>query len=219
MTPPELLQITCAALGISLNAEKTAQLLRYKDLLLEWNARLNLTAITDPAEIMLKHFADSLSLAPFLEEGKTLIDVGTGAGFPGLPLKIAVPSLNVTLLDSLNKRLNFINTIIADLGLTGIQTIHARAEDSPLRESFCYATARAVSRLNVLAEYCLPLVEIGGTFIAYKGADCEEELREAQTAIQTLGGEVFEIKHIAFSGNMFVVFYLLPKFIFFATTA
>jgi len=183
-------------------------------LLLEWNEKINLTAITDPHEIMVKHFADSLSLAPFLQEGKTLIDVGTGAGFPGLPLKIALPNLNVTLLDSLNKRLVFVNEVITALGLTGIATIHSRAEDGArkdLREKFDYSTARAVSRLSILAEYCLPYVKVGGLFIAYKGADVKDELAEAAPALKALGGEVAEIKEVKFN-NLHHSLIMLTKY-------
>ena len=196
----KILYDACAQLGVNLDSTKIQQLLQYKDLLIEWNTKLNLTAITNEDEIMTKHFADSFAAIPYLEDGKKLVDVGTGAGFPGLPLKIANPTLEVTLLDSLNKRLTFINTVIQMLDITGINTIHARAEESSkLRESFHYATARAVSRLNVLAEYCLPLVEVGGVFVAYKGADYKTELGEAKTAISTLGAEVCDIKQISFA--------------------
>jgi len=195
-----ILKEAALSLGVKLNDTQISQFLHYKNLLLEWNEKLNLTAITNESEIMVKHFADSLSLAPFLEGG-TLIDVGTGAGFPGIPLKVVLPSLTITLLDSLNKRLVFVNSVISELGLCGIKTIHSRAEDgarNDMREKYDYATARAVSRLAVLAEYCLPYVKIGGMFIAYKGAEIKEEIIESATAIRTLGGEISEIKEINF---------------------
>jgi len=198
-----LLTQSAATVGVELSPTQIDQFLQYKDLLLEWNEKINLTAITDEHEIMVKHFADSLSLTPYLEDSKNLIDVGTGAGFPGLPLKIALPNLNVTLLDSLNKRLVFVNEVINTLGLTHVQTVHSRAEDGArknLREQFDYATARAVSRLSVLAEYCLPYVKVGGTFIAYKGADVKDELAESASAIKILGGEISEVKEINFLG-------------------
>jgi len=209
-----LLTQSAATVGVQLTARQATQFLHYKDLLLEWNEKINLTAITDESEVMVKHFADSLSLAPFLQSSTSLIDIGTGAGFPGLPLKISLPNLNVTLLDSLNKRLMFVNEVISALELNGITTIHSRAEDGArkeLREKFDYATARAVSRLSVLAEYCLPYVKIGGTFIAYKGVDIADEISEAIPALKVLGGEVTEIKEIKFN-NLHHSLIMLTKY-------
>ena len=198
----EVLKETANKLGVGLDERQIEQFIHFKDLLLEWNEKMNLTAITDEREIIVKHFADSLSLAPFLGKG-TLIDVGTGAGFPGVPLKIALPNLDVTLLDSLNKRLVFVNVVIEKLGLGDVKTIHSRAEDGVrkgLREEFDYATARAVSRLSVLSEYCLPYVKVGGTFIAYKGSEISDEIEEATKALKLLGGEIVQIKKINFQG-------------------
>lgn len=189
--------------GLELTKEQIAQFQTYQDLLLDWNQKVNLTAITDPEEIALKHFADSLSLLPFFrkafEKGKlrfpdvSLIDVGTGAGFPGIPLKITNPALSVTLLDSLNKRIAFLDTVIQALSLQGCVTVHSRAEDGARREDywerFDIAVARAVAGMPVLCEYCLPYVKTGGIFAAMKSG-AGEELEAARHAIGLLGGEI-----------------------------
>jgi len=163
----------------------------YSKLLREWNEKINLTAITEPLEIAKKHFVDSVSCVSMIDKGSSLVDVGTGAGFPGIPLKIVRPDLSVLLLDSLGKRVDFLNTVIAELGLECITAVHSRAEDggaNPLyRERFDVATARAVAGLNVLSEYCVPFVKVGGQFIALKGPDCDEEVANAKNAIKTLG--------------------------------
>lgn len=184
--------------GFPLYDTQLAQFARYAELLLEWNEKMNLTAITEPTEIVTKHFVDSLYGLPYLAAGDRLIDVGTGAGFPGIPLKIARPDLSLTLLDSLNKRLNFLNAVVSELSLADAKTVHARAEEgaakkSPLREQFDVAVSRAVAQLNTLAEYCLPYVKAGGTFLAYKGGDVEEECMNAKNAVKTLGGEIADI--------------------------
>lgn len=184
-----------AAAGFSLSEEQLSQFSVYADMLLDWNEKMNLTAITDPFEIAVKHFADSLYGLQFLGKNDRIIDVGTGAGFPGIPLKIARPELSCTLLDSLNKRLRFLDAVVSELKLSDTETIHSRAEDgaakkSPLREGFDVCVSRAVSQLNVLSEYCLPYVKTGGLFLAYKGGGINEELDEAMNAIKTLGGEI-----------------------------
>lgn len=181
--------------GFLLDDTQLKQFDNYKNLLVEWNEKMNLTAITESKEVATKHFIDSLYGLKFLKNAKTLIDVGTGAGFPGLPLKIANPSVSLTLLDSLNKRLNFLNAVVDELRLSDVTTVHSRAEDgasvgSSLREIFDIAVSRAVANLSVLCEYCLPYVKCGGVFLAYKGGDIEDELAESQNAIETLGGEV-----------------------------
>ena len=189
----EILQRTAARFAIDLNEEQSLKLERYAEILLDWNQRMNLTAVTDPEDIALKHFADSLLGAKYLPKGVSLCDVGTGAGFPGIPLKIFRPDLRLTLMDSLNKRILFLREVVADLALDGVEEIHIRAEDagkSPLyREKFDVVTARAVARLNTLCEYTLPLVRVGGFFLAYKGV-CEEELAESARAIEILGGQL-----------------------------
>ena len=182
-------------LGVTLTKEQIDQFLKYYELLVEWNGFMNLTAITDYDEVMKKHFVDSLSLIKTYDMSKKVkvIDVGTGAGFPGLALKIAYPNLQVTLLDSLNKRINFLNEVILQLGLTGVETIHGRAEDfakpDKLRGKFDLCVSRAVANLSTLSEYCLPFVKVGGEFISYKSEKINEEMAVAQKAINILGGK------------------------------
>lgn len=189
-------------MGVSLNETQVAQFIRYKNLLQQWNEKMNLTAIVDDKEIILKHFLDSLSLAQFMkiDENTSIIDVGTGAGFPAVPIKIACPICNITLLDSLNKRLNFLNEVINELELSKIQCIHSRAEDGgrkpELRERYDYSVARAVSKLSVLAELCLPYVRVGGFFFAMKGREVEEETNEAKKVLKLLGSRIVDIKTV-----------------------
>lgn len=184
-----------AAMGVELTAEQINQFLRYYELLVEWNGFMNLTAITEYDEVMKKHFVDSLSLIKTYDVNKkvSVIDVGTGAGFPGLALKIAYPNLQVTLLDSLNKRINFLNEVIAQLGLTGVETVHGRAEDfakpDKLRGKFDLCVSRAVANMSTLSEYCLPFVKVGGEFISYKSEKINEEMSTAKNAISLLGGK------------------------------
>ena len=164
----------------------------YKENLIEWNRIMNLTAITDRLEIDNLHFKDSLALLDFADfKGRKVIDVGTGAGFPGLPLKIEEDSIELTLLDSLDKRLNFLRDTCEKLNLNDVKLVHARAEEIPagLRENFDFAVSRAVARLRVLAELCLPYVKTGGLFIAMKGPELDAELEEAKALIKTLGGK------------------------------
>ncbi len=188
----EIVTAECEKLGIALPPATLAQLEAYAAYLIEYNEKVNLTAITEPAEIAHKHFVDSLlffkAAAP--APGARVIDVGTGAGFPGVVLKIARPDLQLTLLDSLNKRLVFLQQLLERLGLSA-ELVHSRAEDGakpPLRESFDFATARAVAALPVLCEYCLPYVKPGGSFVALKGALAAEETAAAARAVQLLGG-------------------------------
>lgn len=197
MIPVELLKNGAAAMGIDLTPEQLDRFDLYARLLVEWNQKMNLTAITDPEGIVVKHFLDSLSLLSCvkLPKNASLIDVGTGAGFPAVVLKIARPDLKITLLDSLNKRLLFLQEVSRQLGLP-MTTVHARAEEGgrnpQLRQKFDFATARAVAALPVLSEYCLPFVKKGGTFIAMKGPGGEAELTDAEKAIRTLGGKAEE---------------------------
>lgn len=176
----------------------------YRENLIEWNKVMNLTAISEPAQIDALHFLDSLALLDFADfSGKSLIDIGTGAGFPGLPLKIVEDSIELTLLDSLDKRLNFLKDTCDKLGIGGVSFVHARAEEIPkgMRESFDIATSRAVARLNVLAEFCLPYVKTGGLFIAMKGPVFEEELAEAKNAIKLLGGKTEDCRLYTIDGT------------------
>lgn len=186
----------CSDLGISLSDKQIEQFLNYYELLVEWNSFMNLTAITDFDEVILKHFVDSISLCKYIsfQHGDTLIDIGTGAGFPGIPIKIICPDCKITLLDSLNKRINFLNTVIEQLHLTDIITIHGRAEDiaktKEHRENYNYAISRAVANLSTLSELCIPFVKQNGYFISYKSEKGNEELLEAKNAIEILGGSV-----------------------------
>lgn len=187
--------------GVKLKAEQAERFQVYMEMLMEWNQKLNLTAITEPDEIVEKHFLDSLTVltACKLKEGAKLLDVGTGAGFPGLPLKIARPDLELTLLDGANKKLNFLGEVCGALGLDA-KRIHKRAEeagrDAAFREGFDVVTARAVASLNVLAEYCLPLVKMKGFFVAMKGPGAGDELAVAQRALELLGGDQVEVKPV-----------------------
>lgn len=180
---------------ITLTENQYEQFQKYFELLAEWNEKMNLTAITDESGVALKHFADSLSLLNFVDipQNSSLADVGTGAGFPGVVLKIARPDIKLTLIDSLNKRLVFLGEVCAQLGIKA-ELIHSRAEDGArdekLRESFDFAVSRAVARMNVLSEYCLPYVKVGGAFCAMKGAQANEEFKESLNAINTLGGKL-----------------------------
>lgn len=182
--------------GVSLTPEQADRFSLYASLLVEWNEKINLTAITDPRGIAVRHFADSLTLSPYLPAGAfSLIDIGTGAGFPGVPLAILRPDMELTLLDSLNKRLVFLKELCAALEIP-VTLVHARAEQGgrlpALRERFDVATARAVAALPTLCEYCLPYVKVGGRFLAMKGPDVEAELAAAAPALRQLGGELRE---------------------------
>lgn len=182
---------------INLNENQLLQLESYYDLLAEWNEKINLTAITDPKGVAVKHFADSLAVFNYLDIPKCarVIDVGTGAGFPGVVLKIARPDIQLTLLDSLKKRLNFLDVVINRLGIDA-ELIHSRAEDGgqslDLRESFDLAVSRAVAQLNILCEYCLPYVRLSGSFVAFK-ANADSELSSSKKAIQALGGKLVKV--------------------------
>lgn len=181
-------------LGIDIDEAKTEQLMDYAGLLVEWNEKINLTAITDEEGIATKHFLDSMSaLCTDKVHGK-VIDVGTGAGFPGLVLKVAKPEIELTLLDSLNKRINFLKEVCDKIGFGDVRFIHSRAEDAAikpeLREKFDTVVSRAVANMRVLSEWCLPFLKVGGYFLALKGPLASEELSEAKKAISILGGEI-----------------------------
>lgn len=184
------------SLSVTLNEKQIQQFLIYYEMLIDWNQRVNLTAITEYEDVLKKHFIDSISLIEVydLRRRVSLIDVGTGAGFPGMALKIAFPELEVTLLDSLNKRIHFLDEVISVLDLKGINTIHGRAEDcakqNGMRESFDLCVSRAVARLSTLAEYCLPFVKTGGYFVSYKSEKILDESVEAEKAIRILGGKI-----------------------------
>jgi 16S rRNA (guanine527-N7)-methyltransferase len=183
-------------LEIELNDLQVDQFSTYSDLLIEWNEKFNLTSITDPADIIVKHFLDSLALKKHIH-GEKIADIGTGAGFPGIPLKIFYPNLQLFLVDSLAKRLEFLNVVCDCLGFKKVETVHARAEDlgrdPKYRETFDTVTSRAVARLPVLLEYALPLLKRGGHFIAAKGSLADEEIAESGKALTVLGGKVYKV--------------------------
>lgn len=183
-------------LDITLSDLQKEQFDRFYELLTEWNKVMNLTGITEYEEVNEKHFVDSLAVVKSVDiaQVQTVIDVGTGAGFPGIPLKIVFPHLKVTLLDSLNKRIKFLNTVIDELGLEEISTIHGRAEDyakqTDYREKYDLCVSRAVANLSTLSEYCIPYIRVGGIFISYKSGEIEEELEHAKKAVKILGGRL-----------------------------
>ncbi len=172
----------------------------YMNLIIEWNEKINLTAIKDEKEFLVKHFVDSLTITEFVDSNSKVIDVGTGAGFPGVPLKLFYENIDITLIDSVNKKINVLKDVIEKLNLKNIQAIHTRAEDlarnKENREKFDYAVSRAVSNMSTLVEYLLPFVKVGGKVICMKGPNFEDELKEAKSAINTLGGELEEIKKV-----------------------
>ena len=202
----EYLTQAAAQAGFSLTGKQREQFCRYYELLISWNEKMNLTAITQPQEVALKHMTDSLTAydAEVFAAASSVVDVGTGAGFPGIPLKIFLPDLPLTLMDSLNKRLIFLQEVVEQLELSGVQIVHARAEDAGRdrrqREKYGVALSRAVARLNVLSELCLPLLKPGGWFVAMKGAQYQEEILEARRAVLLLGGEVKRVLPVQLPG-------------------
>jgi len=193
----ELLKTSVQAFGVRLSEQTLDKFGLYFEMLSQANAKFNLTAITEPRAVAVKHFADSLAAADLLPQGCSLCDVGSGAGFPGIPLKLARPDIQLTMLDSLNKRVGFLNEVAARLELSETRALHVRAEDagrdSSLRERFDIVTARAVAELRTLLEYALPLVKPGGRFVAYKGS-ASEEIAAAASALKALGGRVEEVR-------------------------
>lgn len=194
-------------LGISLNDFQIKQFLKYYELLIEKNKVMNLTAITEFEEVVIKHFIDSISIAKYfdVENVKNIIDIGTGAGFPGIPLKIAYPHLNITLLDSLNKRIKFLAEVCDELGLENVELIHGRAEDfgndKNYREKYNICVSRAVANLSTLSEYCLPFVKTNGYFISYKSGNIEEELTNSKNALHLLSAELEKVENFILPGT------------------
>ena len=189
---------------IELTDKQLTQFYNYMNLLIEWNRKINLTTIIEPEEIILKHFVDSIIISKYIENDLKVIDVGTGAGFPGIPLKIIRGDLDIVLLDSLNKRINFLNEVIKVLQLKNVYSIHARVEEfaknKKYRESFDIVTSRAVANMSTLSEYMLPLTKVGGKMLAMKGPDFKDEITNSKKALNILGGEIEKIDE-----------YLLPK--------
>lgn len=184
--------------SLSLEKRQICQFLKYYELLVHWNTFVNLTAITEFSEVIKKHFIDSLSLVRYIDLSKvdTVIDVGTGAGFPGIPLKIAFPHLHITLLDSLQKRVSFLNEVIRELDLSEVETIHGRAEDFAksdlFREKYDLCVSRAVANFSILSEYCIPFLKTGGSFVSYKSDKVSEEIESSGNAVKILGGSIKE---------------------------
>lgn len=203
----EQLQSKAEQLGIRLSEKQLEQFQCYYERLIEKNKVMNLTAITEYEEVVDKHFIDSILLGSVkgLSGKKRVIDVGTGAGFPGIPLKIVYPELEITLLDSLNKRVKFLDEVIEELGLTGIQAVHSRAEDlaqdAAYRQQYDICVSRAVANLATLSEYCIPFVKQGGYFISYKSTQIEEELKQAKKAVQVLGGTLEQVETVQIPGT------------------
>lgn len=187
-------------IGYTLQKEQLEQFFTYKELLIEWNKKMNLTAIEQEEDIITKHFIDSLSIASYIPDTTKIIDIGTGAGFPGIPLKILKKDLSITLLDSLNKRITFLEEVIRNLSLENIQAVHARAEElahkEEYREQYDIAVSRAVAPMHTLLEYMLPYVKIGGKCICMKGPNLQEESKDLQNCLETLGGKIEKIEEL-----------------------
>lgn len=194
----ELMETACRDVSLELDEEKYRLFMEYKNLIQEWNEKINLTAITEDEEMVKKHFIDSIKVFNFKEfrNARNIIDIGTGAGFPGIPIKIVNPDVNIVLLDSLLKRVNFLNHVITELNLKDIKAVHSRAEElarTEYRDFFDIAVSRAVANLTLLSELCLPFVKKSGYFVAMKGPNVESELNDAKKAISSLGGKLVDV--------------------------
>lgn len=201
----ELMQKYSKEINIVFNEEQLEKLFKYMHLLIEWNNKINLTAIEEPKEIIIKHFIDSLTINKYINKDNVIVDVGTGAGFPGIPIKIYRPEIKVVLVDSLNKRINFLNEVIKELELKNIETVHSRVEEfaknKKYRENYDIVTARAVANLTTLSEYLIPLTKIRGKCICMKGNDVKEEIEKSINAIKILGGKLENIDTFKLPGT------------------
>ncbi|CAG7838951.1 MULTISPECIES: 16S rRNA (guanine(527)-N(7))-methyltransferase RsmG [Clostridium] len=198
----DILNVAASSMGLEFNVKKYNQFIEYKDLLKDWNSKVNLTAITEDEEIIKKHFIDSMKIFQFeyLKKANRIIDIGTGGGFPGIPMKIIRPEVKMVLLDSLRKRINVLDDILCKIGIDDVETIHGRAEEfsrnAKYREQFDAVVSRAVANLAALSEFCLPYVKVGGYFVALKGPSVDEEVKIAKKAISILGGKLEEIREV-----------------------
>ena len=203
----DIMKKSADQINLDFSRDQYEKFMEYKRLLKAWNEKLNLTAITEDDEIISKHFIDSIQAfqSEELKNAESLIDVGTGAGFPGLPIKIMKPELKITLLDSLNKRLNFLRAVSEEMNLENVDFVHSRAEDGSrkpeYRDTFDIAVSRAVANLTLLSELCLPYVKVGGHFIALKGPAVEQEIEDAEYAIKVLGGKIIRIQEVQVEGT------------------
>lgn len=200
MNDKEYLKTGFHSMGLEVDDKAIDKFIDLKEILLEWNEKINLTTITQKEEVFIKHYFDSVACLNdgYIKDGMKVIDVGTGAGFPGIPLKIVREDIKLTLLDSLNKRISYLEDALSRLNIKNVELVHARAEEgganAKYREKFDIVLSRAVASMNILVEYCLPYVAVGGFFLCQKGSNCEEELKAAENAIDLLGGELKEVK-------------------------
>lgn len=203
----DILETACNSLGLKLDEKKYNQFIQYKDLLKEWNEKVNLTAIKEDEEIIKKHFIDSMKIFQFepLKNAKKIIDIGTGGGFPGIPMKIIMPDIEIVLLDSLRKRINVLDDILYKIGINDVTTMHGRAEEYGVkeqhREQYDAVVSRAVANLAVLSEFCIPYVKIGGYFVAMKGPSVDEEIQNAKKSVSILGGKIEGIIEVDIEGS------------------